>query len=152
MPDDETLAAAGITRAAAQQKLDQQLAAAGGTGSDEYTPRKTPASGGYNNGSLTTDQVKQLQQALGVAADGLWGSRSQQAAGGLTADQAWAALIQDGTPAAGGGSGFSSMAYSSYLSRGDLSGADAYLSKYWNTMTQDERNTVNRLIAAYGLS
>lgn len=152
MPDDETLTAAGITRAAAQQKLDQQLAVAGGTGSDEYTPRKTPASGGYNNGSLTMDQVKQLQQALGVTADGLWGSRSQQAAGGLTADQAWAALVQDRTPAAGGGSGFSSMAYSSYLSRGDLSGADAYLSKYWNTMTQDERNTVNRLIAAYGLS
>lgn len=152
MPDDETLTAAGITRAAAQQKLDQQLAVAGGTGSDEYTPRRTPASGGYNNGSLTTDQVKQLQQALGVTADGLWGSRSQQAAGGLTADQAWAALVQDRTPAAGGGSGFSSMAYSSYLSRGDLSGADAYLSKYWNTMTQDERNTVNRLIAAYGLS
>lgn len=152
MPDDETLTAAGITRAAAQQKLDQQLAVAGGTGSDEYTPRRKPAGGGYNNGSLTTDQVKQLQQALGVTADGLWGSRSQQAAGGLTADQAWAALVQDKTPAAGGGSGFSSMAYSSYLSRGDLSGADAYLSKYWNTMTQDERNTVNRLIAAYGLS
>ena len=152
MPDDETLTAAGITRAAAQQKLDQQLAVAGGTGSDEYTPRKTPAGGGYNNGSLTMDQVKQIQQALGVTADGLWGSRSQQAAGGLTADQAWAALVQDRTPAAGGGSGFSSMAYSSYLSRGDLSGADAYLSKYWNTMTQDERNTVNRLIAAYGLS
>ena len=90
MPDDETLTAAGITRAAAQQKLDQQLAAAGGTGSDEYTPRRTPATGGYNNGSLTTDQVKQLQRAMGVTADGRWGSQSQQAAGGLTADQAWA--------------------------------------------------------------
>ena len=142
MPNDETLTAAGITRTAAQQKLDQQLA----------EDKKKLAAGGYNNGSLTTDQVKQLQQALGVTADGLWGSRSQQAAGGLTADQAWAALVQDKTPAAGGGNGFSSMAYSSYLSRGDLSGADAYLSKYWNTMTQDDKNTVNRLIAAYGLS
>ena len=154
MPDDETLTAAGITRTAAQQKLDQQLAAAtvaAGTTGGRTSAVRT-ASGGYNNGSLTTDQVKQLQQALGVTADGLWGSRSQQAAGGLTADQAWAALVQNRTPAAGGGSGFSSMAYSSYLSRGDLSGADAYLSKYWNTMTQDERNTVNRLIAAYGLS
>lgn len=90
MPDDETLTAAGITRTAAQQKLDQQLAVAGGTGSDKYTPRRTPASGGYNNGSLSTDQVKQLQQALGVKEDGLWGSQSKQAAGGLTADQAWA--------------------------------------------------------------
>lgn len=96
MPDDETLTAAGITRTAAQQKLDQQLAVAGGTGSDKYTPRRTPASGGYNNGSLSTDQVKQLQQALGVTADGLWGSRSQQAAGGLTADQAWAQFNDGG--------------------------------------------------------
>ena len=92
MPDDETLAAAGITRAAAQQKLDQQLAAttvAAGTTGGRTSAVRT-ASGGYNNGSLTTDQVKQLQQALGVTADGLWGSQSKAAAGGLTADQAWA--------------------------------------------------------------
>lgn len=98
MPDDETLAAAGITRAAAQQKLDQQLAAAtvaAGTTGGRTSAVRT-ASGGYNNGSLTTDQVKQLQQALGVTADGLWGSRSQQAAGGLTADQAWAQFNDGG--------------------------------------------------------
>ena len=98
MPDDETLTAAGITRAAAQQKLDQQLAAAtvaAGTTGGRTSAVRT-ASGGYNNGSLTTDQVKQLQQALGVKADGLWGSRSQQAAGGLTADQAWAQFNDGG--------------------------------------------------------
>ena len=96
MPDDETLAAAGITRAAAQQKLDQQLAEAVGTGGSGATPGRTPARGGYNNGSLTTAQVKQLQQALGVTADGLWGSQSKAAAGGLTADQAWAQYSGDG--------------------------------------------------------
>ena len=152
MPDDETLAAAGITRAAAQQKLDQQLAAAtvaAGTTGGRTSAVRT-ASGGYNNGSLTTDQVKQLQQALGVTADGLWGSQSKAAAGGLTADQAWAQMGMTATPSGGGG--FSSMAYSSYLSRGDLTGADTYLEKYWDTMTQEEKDTVNRLIAAYGLS
>ena len=154
MPDDETLAAAGITRAAAQQKLDKQLAAAtvaaGTTGGRTSAVRTASGGGSYNNGSLTTEQVKQLQQALGVTADGLWGSQSKAAAGGLTADQAWAQMGMTATPSGGGG--FSSMAYSSYLSRGDLTGADTYLEKYWDTMTQEEKDTVNRLIAAYGLS
>lgn len=154
MPDDETLAAAGITRAAAQQKLDQQLAeaavAAGTTGGRTSAVRTASGGGSYNNGSLTTEQVKQLQQALGVTADGLWGSQSKAAAGGLTADQAWAQMGMTATPSGGGG--FSSMAYSSYLSRGDLTGADTYLEKYWDTMTQEEKDTVNRLIAAYDLS
>lgn len=148
MPDDETLAAAGISKNEAQSVaslVQSQLGLSTSTGSRNYSS--------YNNGSLTTSQVKQLQQILGVTADGLWGSVSSAAAGGLTADQAWAQLIGNntttGTPA--GGSGFSSMAYSSYLSRGDLNGADAYLERYWDSMSQDERNTVNRLISAYGL-
>ena len=45
--------------------------------------------GGYDNGGLTTEQVKQLQSELGVSADGLWGSESSSAAGGLSADEAW---------------------------------------------------------------
>ena len=44
---------------------------------------------GYNNGGLTSDQVKALQNYYGVTVDGFWGSQSSKAAGGLTADQAW---------------------------------------------------------------
>lgn len=44
----------------------------------------------YSNGSLTNEQVKQLQQYYGVTADGKWGTNSKKAAGGLTADKAWA--------------------------------------------------------------
>ena len=33
-----------------------------------------------------------MQQALGVTADGMWGNDSRNAAGGLTADEAWAAM------------------------------------------------------------
>lgn len=44
----------------------------------------------YSNGSLTNEQVKQLQKYYGVTADGKWGTNSKKAAGGLTADQAWA--------------------------------------------------------------
>lgn len=46
--------------------------------------------GSYSNGSLTNEQVKQLQKYYGVTADGKWGTNSKKAAGGLTADQAWA--------------------------------------------------------------
>ncbi len=46
--------------------------------------------GSYSNGSLTNQQVKQLQKYYGVSQDGKWGTNSKKAAGGLTADQAWA--------------------------------------------------------------
>lgn len=59
----------------------------GGTTNTTDTGKKT--GGSYNNGSLTTAQVKQLQKTLGVTADGLWGENSKKAAGGLSADEAW---------------------------------------------------------------
>lgn len=77
MPDDETLAAAGISKQAAQQQVALVLGETGGGTVPQTTQqavRRTPAGGGYNNGSLTTSQVKQLQQALGVKVDGMWGS------------------------------------------------------------------------------
>lgn len=46
--------------------------------------------GGVNNGSLTSAQVKELQNYYGVTADGSWGTNSSNAAGGLSADDAWA--------------------------------------------------------------
>lgn len=53
---------------------------------------------GYNNGTLTSEQVKLLQNALGVNADGFYGPASQAAAGGIDADTAWALLVGDGNP------------------------------------------------------
>jgi hypothetical protein len=52
-------------------------------------PQK-PAAPSYDNGSLTTAQVKELQRWYGVSADGQWGAGSKRAAGGRTADEAWA--------------------------------------------------------------
>ena len=49
-----------------------------------------PATPSYDNGSLTTAQVKELQRWYGVSADGQWGAGSKKAAGGRTADEAWA--------------------------------------------------------------
>lgn len=155
MPGDDVLGQAGISQqeAAAIRStvLGQggvQGAASGGT----TAARSSSTSGlrGYDNGSLTAEQVRQMQRALGVSADGMWGRDSSSAAGGLSADEAWAAMRGEDTPS--GGSGFSAMAYSSYLSRGDLEGADAYLARYWTAMTPAEQATVNDLIRAYGLA
>lgn len=66
------------------------------TGTTGTTGTKTGSKSGnnlssYNNGKLTTAQVKEMQKAYGVTADGKWGKNSKAAAGGLTADEAWAA-------------------------------------------------------------
>ena len=43
----------------------------------------------YNNGGLTDGEVKDLQAALGVDTDGKYGPASKEAAGGLSAEQAY---------------------------------------------------------------
>ena len=60
------------------------------------------AGSGYDNGGLTTTQIQQMQTALGVTPDGMWGPETQAAAGGLSADQAWA-IMSGGETGNGGG-------------------------------------------------
>lgn len=154
MPGTDVLAQAGISTQEAQairstvlgQGTAATAAASGGTSAARSS------GGSYDNGNLTAAQVRQMQDYYGVTADGMWGSESRTAAQGMSADEAWAAMNPTGTVQSGGGSGFSAMAYSSYLSRGDLEGADTYLAKYWNTMTPAQQTTVNDLIRAYGLA
>ncbi len=57
-------------------------------GTDEDKGDDVP---GYDNGSLQSVHVKLIQKALGVEADGKWGPKSSEAAGGMTAEEAWAA-------------------------------------------------------------
>lgn len=61
-----------------------------GTTGTAKTGSKRSGKSSYSNGSLTNEQVKQIQKYYGVTADGKWGTNSKKAAGGLTADQAWA--------------------------------------------------------------
>lgn len=61
-----------------------------GTTGTAKTGSKSRGKSSYSNGKLTNEQVKQLQKHYGVTADGKWGANSKKAAGGLTADQAWA--------------------------------------------------------------
>lgn len=50
---------------------------------------------GYDNGSLGSEEIKALQTALGVTADGKFGPESQKAAGGLSADEAYQKYVLD---------------------------------------------------------
>lgn len=69
------------------------------TGTPSTSTKKTGS--GYNNGSLTSAQVRQLQGALGVAQDGYFGPASQAAAqrryGTSDANAAWRAYQGGGT-------------------------------------------------------
>lgn len=73
---------------AAQQELQRQQAAEQAASGSSYS------SGGYENGGLTASQVAEMQQALGVIADGAWGPQSSAAANGMTAAEAWQAYQQ----------------------------------------------------------
>ena len=152
MPDTTTLTAAGMTAAEARSILNyytggvgtSTAAAAAGT---TTIPRATPVrtGGSYNNGSLTTEQVAQIQKKIGVTPDGLWGANSQSAANGLSADEAWKKYGSQTT------GGYSSMALSSLLAQKNAAGAQAYLDKYLDAMTDEQYATAKRLLKAYGV-
>ena len=97
----------------------------------------------YSNGSLTNEQVKQLQKYYGVTADGKWGTNSKKAAGGLTADQAWAKYQ-------GGGSGNSNYGnirrtITGYMSQGNYAKAQSYLKSNWNSLTEAQQKELSAL-------
>ena len=99
-PSAELIGASGYTNEYVQALEDayrkaeaERTRASSGSGSGG-SGRVTSGGGGtgYNNGGLTTSQIIQMQEALGVTADGKWGPATQAAAGGLSADAAWAIM------------------------------------------------------------
>lgn len=93
MPPDDVLSAANLSAAEAAAIRNyylQQAAPATTVRNSGSGSGGTSGGGGYNNGSLTTEQVQALQRAYGVTADGMWGQNSYAAAGGMSADEAWA--------------------------------------------------------------
>ena len=83
------------------RQYNQQYAAAhgssGGSSSGSGGSKKSSGGGGgYDNGSLTAAQVKELQAALGVSADGKYGPKSKNAAGGLSAEEAYKKYVGGG--------------------------------------------------------
>lgn len=58
---------------------------------------KTSSGKSYNNGSLSNAQVKELQAALGVEADGYYGPATKEAAGGVSAAEAYSKYVGGST-------------------------------------------------------
>ena len=116
-----------------------------GTTSTAKTGSKRSGKSSYSNGSLTNEQVKQLQKYYGVTADGKWGTNSKKAAGGLTADQAWAKYSK------GQKSGYS-MGYdelkrtiSDYMNRGGYQRAQNILKSHWNSLSAAQQQEISNM-------
>lgn len=99
-PSAELIGASGYTNEYVQaledayRKAEAERTSASSGSRSSGSGRVTSGGGGtgYNNGGLTTSQIIQMQEALGVTADGKWGPATQAAAGGLSADEAWAIM------------------------------------------------------------
>ena len=105
---------------------------------------------GYNNGGLTSDQVKALQNYYGVTVDGAWGKNSTSAAYGMTASQAWeqfTAPVTDVSQLYANG-----IAVANSLARGYTTGTqqrDAIISAYQNgRITRGEAEFLARAVGA----
>lgn len=103
---------------------------------------------GYNNGGLTADQVRQMQEYYGTTADGLWGANSKAAAGGMSAAEAWnayrEALAQDELNG--------DMSWENFLDRMGGTDYELHLRDAVNAQVQQAVNDYNRQIEQAGTS
>lgn len=129
-----------------------KLTAGGSSGGGNTSKKK----GSYSNGSLTNQQVKQLQKYYGVSQDGKWGTNSKKAAGGLTADQAWAKYQGGGS----GGSKYENVgnlaAWASGLNtdlkNGNTEKVGRWLDNNWSKLTAEQQRRINaEVLKPYGI-
>ena len=111
--------------------------------------------GSYSNGSLTNEQVKQLQKYYGVSQDGKWGANSKKAAGGLTANQAWAKYQGGGSSGkyenvgnlAAWASGLNTD-----LKNGNTEKVGRWLDNNWSKLTAEQQRRINaEVLKPYGI-
>lgn len=112
--------------------------------------------GSYSNGSLTNQQVKQLQKYYGVSQDGKWGTNSKKAAGGLTADQAWA-KYQGGGGSGGKYENVGNLAawasgLNTDLKNGNTEKVGRWLDNNWSKLTAEQQRRINaEVLKPYGI-
>lgn len=103
---------------------------------------------GYNNGGLSADQIRQMQEYYGTTADGLWGANSKAAAGGMSAAEAWnayrEALAQDELNG--------DMSWENFLDRMGVTDYERRLRDAVNAQVQQAVNDYNRQIEQAGTS
>lgn len=110
--------------------------------------------GSYSNGSLTNEQVKQLQKYYGVSQDGKWGANSKKAAGGLTADQAWAKYQggKSGKYENVGNLAAWASGLNTDLKNGNTEKVGRWLDNNWSKLTADQQRRINaEVLKPYGI-
>lgn len=120
----------------------------GGSYGGSYGSSGGYSGSGYNNGGLTADQVRQMQEYYGTTADGLWGANSTAAAGGMSAAEAWnayrEALAQDELNG--------DMSWENFLDRMGGTDYEQRLREAVNAQVQQAVNDYNRQIEQAGTS
>ena len=116
---------------------------------------KSSGKSSYSNGSLTNEQVKQLQKYYGVSQDGKWGANSKKAAGGLTADQAWAKY--QGGSSGGKYENVGNLAawasgLNTDLKNGNTEKVGRWLDNNWSKLTAEQQRRINaEVLKPYGI-
>lgn len=145
--------AGGVARAIAGAVKDAaknvaQGSYSGGSYGGSYGSSGSYSGSGYNNGGLTADQVRQMQEYYGTTADGLWGANSKAAAGGMSAAEAWnayrEALAQDELNG--------DMSWENFLDRMGGTDYEQRLRDAVNAQVQQAVNDYNRQIEQAGTS
>lgn len=120
----------------------------GGSYGGSYGSSGGYSGSGYNNGGLSADQVRQMQEYYGTTADGLWGANSKAAAGGMSAAEAWnayrEALAQDELNG--------DMSWENFLDRVGGTDYEQRLRDAVNAQVQQAVNDYNRQIEQAGTS
>ena len=110
--------------------------------------------GSYSNGSLTNQQVKQLQKYYGVSQDGKWGANSKKAAGGLTANQAWAKYQggKSGKYENVGNLAAWASGLNTDLKNGNTEKVGRWLDNNWSKLTAEQQRRINaEVLKPYGI-
>lgn len=120
----------------------------GGSYGGSYGSSGGYSGSGYNNGGLSADQVRQMQEYYGTTADGLWGANSKAAAGDMSAAEAWnayrEALAQDELNG--------DMSWENFLDRMGGTDYERRLRDAVNAQVQQAVNDYNRQIEQAGTS
>ena len=161
MPDAATLTTAGISSAdALSMKLAAVQGQSTGTVSATSVKKASNSRGGdavsYDNGGLSTSQIKQLQNYYGIAADGYWGAASAKAAGTLGADQAWYNYKLN----VGGSTGGMNVTnynglkrtITTYKAAGKNDSAASYIAANWDSLNAEQQSDLRKYCAEIGIS
>lgn len=128
----------------------ESTTASGSSGSSSGSSSGGGSYSAYDNDGLTAAQVKELQAALGVSQDGMYGSQSSGAAGGLSAEEAYAKYV--GNSGSGSGDSMEKELNQLIATGANKSEINGYLREALQSgdITQSEYNSMKDIYAPRG--